>query len=63
MKLTKKFLIDSIVSLENLIAEVSDLPDSNFMKRIQGLDKMSIPGLKVRLKEKSKEVDRYLTEK
>ena len=63
MKLTKRFLIDSIVSLENLIAEISEAPDSEFMKKIQGLERMEIPGLKVRLKDRTKTVEKYLNEK
>ena len=63
MKLTKKFLIDSIVSLENLIAEIKDVPVTEFMRSVQGLEKMSIHSLKVRLRFRSETGEKYLTEK
>ncbi len=65
MKLTKKFLIDSIVSLKNLIAEISDVPHLEaaikFMESIQGLENMSIPGLKIRLQLRTDTVEKYLS--
>ena len=57
---SKQILIDSIVFTENMIANLTNPKESEFKKRLKGLDQMSIPGLKVRFKNRNDFLEKCL---
>lgn len=57
---SKQILIDLIVSTENMIADLTNHEESEFQKRLKVLNKMSIRGLKVRLKKRNEFLEKCL---
>ncbi|MCK5601536.1 hypothetical protein KAR91_06705 [Candidatus Pacearchaeota archaeon] len=57
---SKQILIDSIVFVENMIADLTNPKELEFQKRLEGFDQMSIPGLKVIFKNRNDFLEKCL---